>query len=33
MATYKLKVWIDPSIVPPEIAAKYLENIQKHNQI
>jgi len=32
MATYKLKVWIDPNIVSSDIAAIYLENIQKHNE-
>ena len=31
MATYKLNIWIDSSIVDETTAAKYLEAIEKHN--
>jgi len=31
MSTYKLNLWIDPTIVDETTAAKYLEAIEKHN--
>ncbi len=31
MATYKLSIWLDPTIVDEETANLYIESIKKHN--
>ena len=32
MTTYKLKIWLDPEIIEPDIELLYYESAEKHNK-
>ncbi len=31
MTTYRLKIWLDPQFIEPDIASLYQESAEKHN--